>query len=188
VVPDTYTAFFAATAGVAGALIGLLFVALSVALPAADPARRVELDVKAGITFSVFVNALAVSLFALIPGLDLGGTAVVVGILGLSSCLAFGIILWRESPNRRGQLGQVRHLVLQAAVFTYQVVVGIHLRGHPGDTSDVQTLAILTIVLFLVGIARAWQLIGARDSSLLGQIAGSLRERAGAPSADGEPR
>jgi hypothetical protein len=187
VVPDSFTAFFAATAGVAGALIGLLFVALSVALPMADPERRAELDVKAGITFSVFVNALAISLFALVPGLNLGVTAVVVGLLGLSSCLAFGIILWRETSDRRARFGQLRHLVLQAAVFAYQVVVGVQLSRHSAEASDVQSLAIVTIVLFLVGIVRAWQLIGARESSLVGILATSLRDRATTPSGDAEP-
>jgi hypothetical protein len=36
---------------------------------------------------------------------------------------------------------------------------------------------VLTIVLFIVGIARAWQLIGARDSGLVTEIGETLRAR-----------
>jgi hypothetical protein len=176
-VPDAYTAFFAATAGVAGALIGLLFVAISVAAPLADPVDRVEMDVKAGITFSVFVNALAISLFALIPGIGLGITAMVVGAVGVSSCLTFGLILVRETRPERSRAVQLRHLVIQGLVFAYQIVVGVQLDEHPHDVSYVQTLAILTIVLFLVGIVRAWQLIGAREAGLLSELGASIRAR-----------
>jgi len=181
-VPAEYTAFFAASAGVAGALIGLLFVAISVAAPLADPADRVTMDVRAGVAFSVFINALTVSLFALIPEINLGVTAVVVGAVGLSSCLAFGVILGREMAAGPERSRLLRHLVIQFLVFGYQVAVGIRLDRHPHDASNVQTLAILTIVLFLVGIVRAWQLIGARDSGLLNALGDSIRSRAKAAS------
>ena len=41
-VPDDFTTFFATTAAVAGALIGLLFVAISVAPDLEDPVHRVQ--------------------------------------------------------------------------------------------------------------------------------------------------
>ena len=44
--------FFVATAAVAGALIGLLFVALSVAPERTDQGERIVDDVRAGIAFS----------------------------------------------------------------------------------------------------------------------------------------
>ena len=176
-VPDSFTTFFATTAAVAGALIGLLFVAISVAPDLEDPANRVQTDVRAGIAFSALINALVLSLFALIPGVDLGTTALVLGLVSLSSCVALGIFLFREGAAGRGRMRQARRLVIQGLIFAYQVVVGIQLMRGDRNRGDVTTLAVLTIVLFIVGIARAWQLIGARDSGLLTEIGESLRAR-----------
>jgi hypothetical protein len=180
VVPDDFTTFFATTAAVAGALIGLLFVAISVAPDLEDAANRVQTDVRAGIAFSALINALVLSLFALIPGIDLGTTALVLGLVSLSSCIALGIFLFREGEPGRGRQRQLRRLGIQGLLFAYQVVVGVQLTGgaKDGDKGDVTTLAVLTIVLFIVGIARAWQLIGARDSGLMTEIGESLRARA----------
>jgi hypothetical protein len=68
--------FFQASASVAGALIGLLFVAIAVA-----PERILGPDasdvhgVRAAATLTAFTNALAVVLFGLIPGFDAGDAA-----------------------------------------------------------------------------------------------------------------
>jgi hypothetical protein len=63
------------------------------------------------------------------------------------------------------------------------VVVGVQLARSPHDLDLVQAVCILTVVLFLVGIARAWQLIGSRDRGLVTEVGRSLRKRAGG----GEP-
>jgi hypothetical protein len=49
--------------------------------------------------------------------------------------------------------------------------------GGAKDKGDVTTLAVLTIVLFIVGIARAWQLIGARDNGLVGEVVRTIGSR-----------
>ena len=177
VVPDDFTTFFATTAAVAGALIGLLFVAVSVQPDLEDAAHRVQTDVRAGIAFSALINALVLSLFALVPKIDLGRTALVLGLVSLSSCVALAIFLQREGTPGRAHQRQMRRLGVQGLLFVYQCVVGVQLMGDTHDANDVTTLAVVTIVLFIVGIARAWQLIGARDNGLLSEIGETLRAR-----------
>jgi hypothetical protein len=169
--------FFAATAAVAGALIGLLFVALSVAPERTDAGERVVDDVRAGIAFSCLVNPLAVSLFALIPGNDVGQAAGVVGVVSVASCGALALVLLRETEAGQVRRRQFLRLAVQAAVFAYSAVVGFELAHRPHDVGLERTVCVLIVVLFLVGIARAWQLIGARDVSLVSEVARTVGSR-----------
>jgi hypothetical protein len=183
-VPTEFGPFFAATAAVAGALIGLLFVAISVAPDRDDPVTRVESDIRAGIAFSALVNTLAISLFALIPGNALGTTVVVVGLVSLSSCVALGIVLVRENEAGARRRRQIVFLVVQGLVFAYEVALGVRFARDPHDTGLLKSICTILIVLFLMGIARSWQVIGARDTGLLSEVGRSLRSRAGS---DGRP-
>jgi hypothetical protein len=73
VIPQEYHEFFVATAGATGALIGLLFVAVSVSPEQARQAQtRVTFHNRASAALLVFTNALVLSLAALVPGTTLG--------------------------------------------------------------------------------------------------------------------
>ena len=73
----TYREFFAAIAGAAAALTGLLFVAMSVApRNRPDPGPVVIRQVRASAALLAFVNALAVSVFGLVSGNAAGHPAV----------------------------------------------------------------------------------------------------------------
>jgi len=169
--------FFGATAAVAGALIGLLFVALSVAPERTDPEERVVGDVRAGIAFSCLVNPLAVSLFALIPGIGVGQPVGVIGAVSFASCCALALVLARETAPGRLRRQQLWRLAVQALVFAYAAVVGFELAHRPHDIGLERTICVLIVVLFLIGIARAWQLIGARDTSLVSEVARTIGSR-----------
>ncbi len=171
-VPASYVDFFVASAGVAGALIGLLFVALSVAPQPKTAVDRLDLDARAGVAFSAFTDALVVSLFAIIPGVNIGIPALASGLGGLATCLAIGLVMWRlNRPGRR----RLRALGLQALVFVYQIVTAIQLIVAPNSGFAIRTTAGIVVALFLVGIARAWALIGARGVGLSRAIRDAVR-------------
>jgi hypothetical protein len=162
VVPADIHDFFVASAGVAGALVGLLFVAISVS---AERLARTEAPaqvhrIRAYAALVAFTNALAVSLFALIPGDQVGTTSLVVAILGLLFVMASLLSFVRLGQLHWSTLRDALFLVLLAVTFVFQLVAGIDVMNRPSESNAVETIAILVIVCFLIGIFRAWELIG----------------------------
>jgi hypothetical protein len=169
--PDEYREFFVAAAGASGALIGLLFVAVSV-FPerARRAATRVEYHTRASTALVVFTNALVLSLTALVPGVDLGWWTVVMGVIVFAFAAATGRLIITAALRRRehwSSLVLVGGLVLLSGT---EFVTGIRLITDDTDLSAVHVLDYLVIVDVLVGIARAWQLVNMRDTGLLASL------------------
>ncbi|MCD2195737.1 hypothetical protein LQ327_20405 [Actinomycetospora endophytica] len=171
-VPDDYSEFFVATATVAGALIGLLFVAISVRPTGASRSAHITLRLRAVAALSAFLNTLFLSLLALRPRIDLGGVALALGIAGLASMLILLVLLLAQGRDRQWPLVRGVMLVVgQGVLYAFQVHDGLALEANPGDASQVDSLAIIVIILFALGIARAWEFAGADNPSLLGALA-----------------
>jgi hypothetical protein len=160
VVPDNIHDFFLGGAGVAGALIGLLFVAISVSAGRLSGDGAQVHRIRAAAALTAFSNALAVSLFALIPGHKIGPTTVATGGSGIAFIAATLLLLIRLRQVRWGTVRDALFLIGLAVVFVIQVMQGVDLLDQPGDAGAVNTIAILVIACFLIGIARAWELIG----------------------------
>ena len=203
-VPADFHDFFAASAGVAGALIGLLFVAISVAagrLAHAEASGQMH-RIRASAALTSFINALSVSLFALLPGEKIGWTAVVVAVVGLAFVTASLLSLIRLRQARRPaapllsltRLRQVRwstvrdgiFLVGLAATFIYQFIAGLSVANQPGDSGSVDTIAILVIVSFVIGISRAWELIGGPSIGIGHEVVALVRHDQTASGSAGE--
>jgi hypothetical protein len=150
-----------ASAGVAGALIGLLFVAISVSAERLAQAEGAQAHrIRAAASLTAFSNSLIVSMFALVPGHKIGPAALAVAVAGIVFVVASVLSLIRLRLVRWGVLGDTLFLAGLAAVFINQFIEGLQVIRQPGDAGAVNTIAILVIVCFLIGIGRAWELIG----------------------------
>lgn len=157
---EDYHDFFVASGGVAGALIGLLFVAISVSQDrlAAEGQGAIH-RARASASLTAFTNALVVSLFGLVPGEHLGQVAVTVSCIGLLSVAAILLSLLRARALHLRSLREIAFVAGFAALFAVQLSAALNLNG--GENSGaLQTLGVVIVVCFLLGVARAWELIG----------------------------
>jgi hypothetical protein len=178
--------FFSTSAEVAGALIGLLFVAISV-----SPERILGPDaseihsMRAASTLTAFTNALAVGLFGLVPGFDIGATATVVAILGILFVVGATTRLLPALRAKRVRPIDFGFLLGLLVVFVVQLLAGLGLDRRENDAGDLQTICVLVIVCFLIGIARAWELVGGQRADLSRLLIERLQARRAPHEPDG---
>jgi hypothetical protein len=154
---QSYTSFFAGSAGVAGALVGLLFVALSVSPERLKETREsIEHQSIAATAFTALVDALFLSLAGLLPG---NGTQI-----GLSSTAGLIIRLWQARSS--GRLSHRWPYLLSVISTCYAAQVATSFFTSTTAQSHSQATDFM-FVLFAVGIARSWELLGLRGGGLL---------------------
>jgi len=170
-IPEEYREFFTAAASASGALIGLLFVAITVSPERAHHEdTRIEFRIRASAALLVFSNALTLSLAALVPGVSLGWWSVAAS-LGL---LAFALATARTSIGElRRHRSAHRHLLLAAGLLVivgFQIYVGLRLIRDSGDLGAVQILDYIVIADLAAGISRSWQLARMRNTGLMASL------------------
>ena len=176
-VPVSFHDFFSGCATISGALIGLLFVALSVSSEYLKGENaRTDHQVRAGAAFSALVNTLVIALFALLPTTDLGTVGIILAAAGLSTTVALIFALARED-RRIGRADLVMFLIL-LVLYGLQLANALELEHAPHMVGLVVNQGELAIAFFLFGIARSWQLVGAREFGLVTTLASMIHRAA----------
>ena len=166
-VPGAYDAYLGAAATASAALIGLLFVAVSVRDdsifgPNATPGG----EALAITAFTGLVNSFVVSLLGLIPKVNIGEPAVIAAVIGIVATVR----LQRQLHASRNLIVLAVTLLAYAAQFGY----GVLLILSPHDSNQLINLSFIIFVTLILSLQRAWSLLkgkhlaAARDSAVPG--------------------
>jgi hypothetical protein len=151
-VPGVYDAYFAALATAAAALIGLLFVAVSVRDDTIFGPHAMPGGEALAITaFTGLVNSFVVSLLGLIPKVNIGEPAVIMAVISIVAIVRL---------QRRLHTG--RNLIVLAItllVYAAQLGFGVLLLVDSHDSDQLINLSIIVSVTLIVSLQRAWSLL-----------------------------
>jgi peptidoglycan biosynthesis protein MviN/MurJ (putative lipid II flippase) len=178
-VPASFDNFFLAVAGAGGALIGLLFVAISVNPERVFSSRGVyERQGVAASAFTALINGFFVATIALLPHINAGGTALALSIVGILNSL---LLSWRllryhaRQLSERGHTGSIlarmarsQVMVLGSlAVYGFELALALQLLQRPSDLQSLYALCVVLMVVYGTALLRAWELLGAPRNGLL---------------------
>jgi len=168
VVPTEFSNFFVASASAGAALLGLLFVAVSIASER-TVAVTASIQRRGGSTsvFSAFLNVFFLSLTALIPGINVAPALVIMAFLSLTMTIHVTVSLTRDNAgwaNARQNAGIVS---LSFVAYGMELYEGIVLLLNPTAEGAVTVIASLIVGVYFLGIVRSWELIGAQRFGFL---------------------
>ena len=179
----SYNDFFAGSATIAGALVGLLFVSLSIQPERHRARNSVEHRAVAGTAFIALIDALFISLIGLEPGGGLQLGAIIFGVLGLLSSLGLSLRLWQArhqvTLSRRWSL----FMLFIVVVYASQLAMGLTPMSKASAAGNTATYI---YIMFGLGIARAWELLGMQSTSILHDLS-TVLTHPGHPSQPARP-
>ena len=185
---ESYRELLTAVATCAAGLTGLLFVAISVTPREGKSSQPAVIHhVRAASALVAFTNALGVSLFALVPGSNGGWAALTLGAIGIfftaasvRSIVTSRDVSWEQAWRQAGLIA------LLLAAFGAEFGCGIGLSTNNTAVFGPSLLSYILVALLLIGIARAWELVGDRDTGILSSLA-VLVGRGPDPDDSGDP-
>ncbi len=158
---ESWHDFYLAIASASAALLGLLFVGVSINLSSITAAERVDLRTRADLAFSNLLYLLGISLIVLIPKLDSSTVAIsfaFVAVLGLFRLLRRIVGLVRHRRRLSSEVATLRRMAWTFAADLLLLVVASRLAA----TADSEWLLVMPVVglVLLVGAADvAWGLL-----------------------------
>jgi hypothetical protein len=181
VVVGNYRDFFVVIASSSATLIGLLFVAMSVSMGRAQAHPQVIREFRAAASLLAFTNPFTVALFGLVPTTNIGYPAAIVGTVGvlfIAAGVRTTLSLSFQQQQRRPQLALIVALLV---VFGFQIANGVELIIDSHHEGALGTIGDVLIASLLIGIGRAWELVGEWDAGLIASVARLIGHRPQAP-------
>ncbi|HEX5301452.1 MAG TPA: hypothetical protein VFW50_31130 [Streptosporangiaceae bacterium] len=99
------------------------------------------------------------------------------GAAGIAFVVASLLSLVRLRQFHLSTVRDALFLIGLAVTWVIQLVRGTDIINQPDDPGAVQTIAILVVVCFLIGIARSWELIGGPSIGITHEVVAMVRGR-----------
>jgi hypothetical protein len=162
-VPADFANFFSVMAGVGATLFGLIFLVISIK-PEITRTENTSVmrQVQAASSYTALLNPLVISLIALVPHATIGTVTLIMSAIGLVNTIIMGISLLQDSKGWVKKLKNFFFILASIVIFGYEIFYAIQLSIAPGAIFALYNLTTLLVAIYLYGIARAWDLIGAR--------------------------
>jgi hypothetical protein len=100
---------------------------------------------------------------------------VAVAAVGLLFVAAALLSLIRLRQLQWATIRDALFLVGLAVVFVVQLAGGLEVIANPGNSGDMNTIAILVVCCFLIGIARSWELTGGPSIGIRREVTAMVR-------------
>ena len=120
-------------------------------------------QVQVASAYGALLNPLIISLLALVPHATIGTVTLIMSAIGLVSTIIMGVSLLQDSRSWAKKLKSVFFIFGSSVIFGFEIFYAIRLVVAPGDLSALSDLTTLLVIIYLYGIARAWDLVGVRQ-------------------------
>jgi hypothetical protein len=162
-----YEDFFLASSGASAAVLGLLFVAVSVVnADDSDPKTRERRTVLAGSAFLALVDIFFVSIVALTGGAAVFGVSnLVMAIVGLGATSRLMPRAKRAGNFSRGfptRNLNIAFAAISAGGYSVQLGLAVALLANTGSSALQRALVLLLVALYGSALGRAWEVTGIR--------------------------
>jgi hypothetical protein len=154
--------FFLAAAGASAALLGLLFVGVSINLAAIAADERVDLRARAGQAFTNLVFVLLIGLTMLIPNPAARLLAVALGLVAVIALLRVALTvsgLVRVRAHRSDRLATLRRIGWTAIANLVLAFSAWRLWDSNGAADVIVNLVIVVVVLLIGAADIAWEML-----------------------------
>ncbi len=153
--------FYLAVASASAALLGLLFVGVTISLSSMSAAGRVDLRTTANLAFSNLLYLLGLSLVVLVPGRDASFLAIsftFIAVLGLLRIARRAVALQQADSTWWRRRSTVRRLAYTFVADLLLVAIAVSL-ARTGDPDVLLATTIVVLVLLLGSADVSWDLL-----------------------------
>lgn len=166
-VPQAYFTFFMTAAGAGAALIGLLFVAVSLA-----PGRTVHPEapivsrVMSSSTFTALFIGFFIALGATLPDWNIGIITLILSVVGVVNSLNHAWLLLKPWPSWQNVVRRMWLTVISLYLYIQILIFAIQLLISPNEGDLVFSIGGLLLGIYAIALLRAWELLGVRRTGL----------------------
>jgi len=165
-------------AGIGGTLFGIIFLVISIRpeLTRSDKSTPLH-QFQVASSYTALLNPLVISLFAVVPHSNIGIITTVMSGIGLTNGVFMAISLVQVSMRWVQKVVSGVFIFSSLLLYGFELDYAIRLATTPQEVQSLYSLTTLLVIMYLYGVARAWDLVGMRQFHLFDTITSFVPQR-----------